>query len=256
LAHEMGHYVAGRIHGVAVSPPHFIPLPFSLLGTMGAVISMSGRIRSRDALLDVGASGPIAGMVLALPLLIYGVLESPVEPLDMSQPILLEGHSLLYEAVLFALKGPFPPGHDITLTPTALAAWAGLFVTMLNLLPFGQLDGGHISYALVGPRQDRISRWMVRLLPLLALGVSAFYGLRSYLAGEHASVIEGNAYAGVPWLVWGVLLLLMARYSGYEHPPTDDDTLSPGRRAVAIGCIVLFALLFMPAMLRSFDGSQ
>ena len=135
LAHEFGHFFAGRYHRVDVSPPYFIPIPFFLLGTLGAVIQIRERIRSRNALLDIGAAGPLAGLAVALPVIIYGIATSPVEPLPEG-PYMLEGRSLLYLGLLSWLKGPIPEGYDIMLTPTALAGWAGLLVTMINLLPF------------------------------------------------------------------------------------------------------------------------
>ncbi|MCA9543650.1 MAG: site-2 protease family protein, partial [Myxococcales bacterium] len=150
LAHEFGHYIAGRIHGVSISPPYFIPMPLVLLGTFGAVIRMRGRIRSRHALLDVGASGPLAGLAVALPVLAYGMWTSNIEPLPESGSFIIEGRSILYLGFLYALKGPIPEGHDIMLSPTAFAGWAGLLVTMINLIPVGQLDGGHVAYALFG----------------------------------------------------------------------------------------------------------
>ena len=148
----------------------FIPVPFFLLGTMGAVIQIRERIRSRNALLDIGAAGPLAGMVVAVPIVAYGIAASPVEPLPDAN-YMIEGRSLLYLAMLHGIKGEIPAGYDIMLTPTALAGWAGLLVTMINLLPFGQLDGGHVAYALWGPRQDRVSQIVIRLLPVLAVTV-------------------------------------------------------------------------------------
>lgn len=252
VSHEMGHYVAGRIHRVDTSPPYFIPMPLSLLGTMGAVIKMRGRIRSRDALLDIGASGPLAGMVVALPVLLYGLHQSPVEPLTLTGAYIMEGHSIFYVAALYLVKGPIPEGYDIMLSPCALAGWAGLLVTMINMIPFGQLDGGHVAYALFGERQDRLSKRMIWLLAALAIVVSLGYGIPSVMAGDPDYIQTGNFYAGVPWLVWAGMLLLMRRYGGSDHPPTDDNVLSPKRRIIAGGTLVLFLLLFMPSMVRSF----
>ncbi len=256
LAHELGHYIAGRIHKVDISPPFFIPLPISLLGTMGAVIRMRGRIRSRNALLDIGASGPLAGMAFALPILIYGIISSPVEALPgrgESATLILEGHSILYKALLFTLKGSFPEGHDISLTSTALAGWAGLLVTMINLIPFGQLDGGHVSYALLGKRQDQVSKRMLIALPILALIVGAYFGGQTFLDGGTQTLVLRDALAGVHWLVWGVVLFGMTRLAGTsDHPPTDDDELSPGRRRVAIFTMLLFLVLFMPSWIREY----
>lgn len=253
LSHEMGHYIAGRLHRIDISPPYFIPMPFMLLGTMGAVIRMRGAIRSRNALLDVGAAGPLAGMVVALPVLVYGIATSPVTPLPSrtaETQLILEGHSLLYEALLYLLKGPIPEGSDISLTSTALAGWAGLLVTMINLVPFGQLDGGHVAYALLGPRQDKLARWVPRLLPLVAVATGAWYGGKAMLARLPWETVATEALAGWHWLLWAVVLRLMVRVSGWSHPPTEDATLSPGRRWVARFTLALFVLLFMPSWVR------
>ena len=249
LAHEFGHFFAGRYHRIDVSPPYFIPVPFFFLGTMGAVIQIRERIRTRNALLDIGAAGPLAGMVVAIPVLIYGISSSPIEVLP-ERDYIIEGRSLFYLALLFWLKGPIPEGYDIMLTPTALAGWAGLLVTMINLLPFGQLDGGHVAYALWGRRQDRYSRAVIRALPLLALVVSVAYGLPTYLSGVRGDRLVYDATAGVNWLVWAAVLWLLTRATGADHPPTEDEALSPRRRVVGLATLSLFALLFMPAWLR------
>lgn len=249
LAHEFGHFFAGRYHRVDVSAPYFIPVPFFLLGTLGAVIQIRERIRSRDALFDIGAAGPLAGMAVALPVIIYGIATSPVEPLT-DAPYLLEGRSLLYLGLLGLLKGPIPEGYDIMLTPTALAGWAGLLITMINLLPFGQLDGGHVAYALLGPRQDRNSRIILRLLPLLAIVVSLAYGLPTYLEGVRGDRLVYDASAGMHWLVWAIVLWGLTRATGPGHPPTEDGQLSPRRRIVAYLTLSLFVILFMPSWIR------
>jgi len=249
LAHEFGHFFAGKYHRVDVSPPFFIPVPFFLLGTMGAVIQIRERIRSRNALLDIGAAGPLAGMAVALPVVAFGLATSPVQPLPEG-PYILEGRSVLYLALLGLLKGPIPDGYDVMLTPTALAGWAGLLVTMINLLPFGQLDGGHVAYALLGPRQNRISRRVLHLLPLLAILVSAVYAIRSYLDGLRGDALMSDVAAGSHWLVWALVLWLLTRTTGPGHPPTEDDQLSSRRRVVGWLTLSLFALLFMPSWIR------
>ena len=249
MAHEFGHFFAGRYHRVDVSPPYFIPVPFFLLGTLGAVIQIRERIRSRNALLDIGAAGPLAGMVVAVPVVIYGIATSPVEALP-DAPYLLEGRSLLYLGLLNWLKGPIPPGYDIMLTPTALAGWAGLLVTMINLLPFGQLDGGHVAYALLGERQDQLSRKLLRSLPVLALVVSAAYGVPAYLDGIRGDKLIYDAAAGMHWLVWAVVLWFLTRATGPDHPPTEDSEVSPRRRLVGWFTLSLFVLLFMPSWIR------
>jgi len=249
LAHEFGHFFAGQYHRVDVSPPYFIPVPFFLLGTLGAVIQIREQIRSRNALLDIGAAGPLAGMAVALPVVIYGIASSPVEPLPEAT-YMLEGRSLLYLGLLSWLKGPIPQGYDIMLTPTALAGWAGLLVTMINLLPFGQLDGGHVAYALLGSRQDQLSRRLLRFLPLLAVIVSATYGIPSYIDGVRGDQLMYDVMAGMHWLVWAFVLWMLTRATGPSHPPTEDTCVSPRRRVVGWLTLSLFVLLFMPSWIR------
>jgi membrane-associated protease RseP (regulator of RpoE activity) len=251
VTHELGHYVAGRLHGVDISPPYFIPMPITLFGTMGAVIRQRGRIASNDALLDVGASGPLAGMCVALPVLVYGVATSSIVPVpSIGDDAILEGHSILYEIVLRAVHGTIPAGMDIFLTPTAFAGWAGLLVTMINLVPVGQLDGGHVAFALFGERQNRYSRFVLAALPVTSLLAGAWYGAHAWLAGLRGEHLTNALRAGEHWMVWFVVLLLLGRMSGFEHPPAGNTPLSPGRRAVAIGTLLLFVLLFMPAAIR------
>jgi membrane-associated protease RseP (regulator of RpoE activity) len=248
LAHEFGHYFAARIRRVPASPPYFLPMPFSPFGTWGAVIAMPARITSRRALLEIGAAGPLAGLVVAIPLLIYGLRLSPVKP--MVPGSLLEGQCLLYLLLKRLVVGPIPEGHDVFLHPIAFAGWAGLFVTMINLLPHGQLDGGHIAYALLGPRQDRVGRW-VRWATLPVF----LYNLLTQLWALRRGGFSGDALATAAsnstfWLVWFGILTLMMRLGGPEHPPTDPgEELGPARTAVAVLCLLLFLALFMPSPL-------
>lgn len=255
LTHELGHYVAGRLHGVDLSPPHFIPMP-TAFGTLGAIIRMRARITRRDALLDVGAAGPLAGLVVAIPVLIYGLATSEVKPMTpraIDATVLLEGHSILYELLLFVIHGPMPEGHDVFLTSTALAGWAGLLLTLINLVPFGQLDGGHIAYALFGARHERLSRVVLISLPVIGVGVGLAYGLPTLLAKEPWDFVLRDFAAGMNWIVWGLVLTVLARVGGgIAHPPTDDGELSPGRRRIAWLCLVLFVLLFMPSWMRTY----
>ncbi len=157
VTHELGHYVLARRHRVPASLPMFVPFP-NQLGTMGAVISMHP-IGSRNALVDIGAAGPLAGLLLAIPITAVGLALSPVEPLTPGGLPRRPLYSFLKRVVC----GPIPHGYDVQLHPVAFAGWTGLFMTMLNLLPVGQLDGGHITYAL-GPRADRWSRWFIYAL--------------------------------------------------------------------------------------------
>jgi len=250
LAHELGHYFAARIHRVPASLPLFVPMPLPPLGTMGAVILMPGQIKSRNALLDIGAAGPLAGLCVALPVLIYGIATSPVGP-EPTSTYFVEGRSLLYAGLLYAIKGPIPEGHDILLTPTAFAGWAGLLVTMLNLIPSLQLDGGHVAHALLGDKQERISAAVRKLLFPLGVGVMLYFGSAAYLAGVRGESLWIEAQVGMQWLVWGVLLYFMARRGEREHPPTEGEPLSPARKWIARITLALFVLLFMPAWLRT-----
>lgn len=247
IAHEMGHYVAGKIHDVDISPPYFIPMPIFLLGTMGAVIRMRGRIETRNALLDIGAAGPLAGMVVAIPVLLYGLAISRVAVTPLHGDVFIEGRSVLYLGMLWLTKGTIPAGYDIWLSPTAMAGWAGLLVTQINLIPVGQLDGGHVAYALFGDKQDTYSRWVHRALPVVGVVVSLAYVIPAMLDGEVGEQLMGEAMAGMHWVVWALVLAGLLRFSGQEHPPTGPAPLSRGRKAVAIGTLLLFLLLFMPS---------
>jgi membrane-associated protease RseP (regulator of RpoE activity) len=251
LAHELGHYFAARIHGVDASLPYFIPMPYALIGTFGAVIRMRGAIRTRAALFDIGAAGPLAGLAVTLPVLIYGIMHSEVQQLDPNQTYLVEGRSLLYLGLLHLLKGPIPEGSDIMLHPTASAGWAGLLITMINLVPVGQLDGGHVAYALFGSEQDRYSRWMRRALLVIAIAISSSSALIAWQQRSQTATIGSAALAGVHWLVWWLVLTLMARFMGDQHPPTEPSTLSPTRRVLAWFTLSLFVLLFMPTWIST-----
>ncbi len=242
LTHELGHYFAARLHKVPASLPFFIPLPLlSPFGTMGAVIGMSGRIKSRNALLDIGAAGPLAGLLVAIPVILYGLRSSPVLPVP--EDGIQEGQCLLYMALKRAALGPIPDGHDVFLNGPAFAGWVGLFVTMLNLVPVGQLDGGHIAYALFGDKQNRYARIVHgSMLGMFLLNLARFLppALR---AGEGVGNAVGNS---ISWLVWFVLVHLLGRLGGKDHPPTEPGELSPVRRGVAVLSLVVFVLLFMP----------
>jgi membrane-associated protease RseP (regulator of RpoE activity) len=265
LTHEFGHYFAARHHGVPASLPYFIPLPLlSPFGTMGAVISMPERIRSRNALLDIGAAGPLAGLVVALPVLVVGLAQSPVQPITGEG--LQEGQSLLYLLLKRIVLGPIPPGHDVFLTPLAFAGWSGLFVTALNLIPIGQLDGGHVLYALLGPRANRVARALHYGLLLAFVGNVATFELPLVARHGLGAVASALAHPSSPlgeevlrglsnsmfWLVWFGLLHLLRRLTGGYHPPTEEGELTPGRRAIAILSLVLFALLFMPTPMSTY----
>ncbi len=248
VCHEFGHWIAARIHRVPASLPYFIPMPFVLFGTFGAIITMPERIRSRSALLDIGAAGPLAGMIVAIPTLIIGLTLSEVRPMSVTG-YTQEGQSILYWLLKRITLGPMPEGHDVFLHPTAFAGWGGLFVTMINLLPWGQLDGGHIAYALWGNDQHRIARWLrLSLLGLFAYNVAIFVG-PVWLGKSSMSWTEAISNSTF-WLFWFIITGVMARLSGgADHPPCEPGPLSPSRRWIAAGSLLLFLLLFMPTPL-------
>ena len=262
LCHEMGHYVAARIHHVPASLPYFVPLPPSigLFGTMGAVILQS-RTSDRRKLIDIGAAGPLAGLVVAIPVLVYGLHLSPVGPVEGG---LQEGNSLLYAMLKRLVCGMWLPdrGIDVNLHPIAFAGWAGLFVTMLNLIPISQLDGGHVAIAFFGNNYGRVSQLLRKLLLPLAVVVT----IAVYFTTAHELARAGLTGrlspwaiaipAGLQWLVWYVMLGLLRRLSGgIDHPPVDDRPL-PGSRAILFGTVVIcFVLIFMPVPLRTNVGA-
>ena len=226
-AHELGHYFAARYHKVPVTLPYFIPLPFvSFIGTMGAFIRLKGPVKNRRALLDVGVAGPLAGLVFALPILWYGLATSDVGPLPAGG-YMLEGNSILYAAMKIGVFGRFlPEGNmDVQLNDIAWAGWVGLLVTGLNLIPLGQLDGGHTAYVLFGKRAKQFF-WPI-LIGLLGLAL---------LTGA------------TMWLVWIVLLYFLGRT--HAEPLDDVTDLDPRRRAIAIFTLVLFLLVFVPIPLQ------
>lgn len=250
VTHEFGHWIQAKRHGVEASFPFFLPLPIpGGIGTLGAVISMRGRIRTRDALLDIGASGPLAGMLVAIPVLIIGLKLSVVQPIPLHGTD--EGQSLLYLALKRVVLGPIPDGYDVFLHPTAFAGWVGLLLTMLNLIPVGQLDGGHVAYALFGPKQDRYSRIIHRSMLFIFAGVALYSVTKAWRASLRGREdLIGAVMTGQHWFVWWLLLALLTRFTNFqEHPPTEDSELSRGRRIVAWATLLLFALIFMPVPL-------
>ncbi len=234
LAHEFGHYLTARRLGLPATLPYFVPLPFPLspLGTMGAIIRMKGPMRSRKTLLAVGAAGPLAGFIVALPFLVWGLAHSSVGPFDpltgLGIPpngIFLEGNSLLYAGLKFLMFGQFLPGggQDVLLDPVAFSAWAALLVTAINLIPAGQLDGGHIAYALLGEKARRLT-WATLMVTLLM----------------------GFFWQG--WWLWSLLIW----FFGQQHAaPLDDITpLTARQRVLAVVTLIVFVLTFIPVPMR------
>jgi membrane-associated protease RseP (regulator of RpoE activity) len=254
LCHELGHYLVGRRHGVDISLPYFIPVPPPItLGTLGAVIRMREPIRDRNALFDVGAAGPIAGLIVAVPLLVIGLLLSPVAPIQHVPDVRIEGNSVFYALLKHAVFGLWlPDGEiDVQLHPLASAAWVGLLITMINLMPIGQLDGGHIARAALGDAHERWSRRLHVGLLGLALAVGAVMFRTAWSAYHSVSgALSYAAYGALPWLVWAVLLSWMRWQAGEYHPPVDDVPLDRRRRVCAIVMLLIFFLIATPVPFR------
>ncbi|MBI5935993.1 MAG: site-2 protease family protein [Chloroflexi bacterium] len=246
LAHEFGHYLMSRRHKTAATLPYFIPLPFSLLGTMGAFIQMQAIPKNKRVLFDIGVAGPLAGMVIAIPVLFLGLTMSELGSVLPDPNGFLEGNSLLYLLAKYIVFGQFLPappdlsglpllqhwlqyfftgkpvpfgGVDVFIHPVALAGWAGLLVTALNLIPVGTLDGGHITYAMFG---DKIRK----AYPFI-LGVLAAMG-----------------FVWSTWWFWAALLFFLGRV--HAEPLDLITELDPRRRAVGALAIVIFILVFSP----------
>ncbi|HUS29949.1 MAG TPA: site-2 protease family protein [Kofleriaceae bacterium] len=253
LCHEAGHYVVGRMHGEDVSLPYFIPMPpFLTLGTLGAVIRMRTPIRDRKKLFDVGAAGPVAGLVVAIPLLLVGLSLSDVGPIPKDSAI--EGNSILYALLKYATFGRWLPGDniDVHLHPMALAAWVGLLVTMINLMPIGQLDGGHIARAALGQSHEKWSQRLHVALPVIGASVGTAMLVVAHNAGKGWSESIKYASSGViPWMIWTLMLGWMRRSAGEYHPAVDDEPLSGWRRAAAVGMLLLFITILTPVPWRS-----
>lgn len=258
LAHEFGHYLAARFHGTAVTLPYFIPLPFSQLGTMGAFIQLKEPPKNKRILLDIGLAGPLAGFIVAVPLLVLGLALSPVDRLPAYIPsdevLGLEGNSILYLLLKYLVHGEWLPmpvtfgengellywlrffftgkplplgGLDVHLHPVAWAGWAGLLVTALNLIPAGQLDGGHVLYVLLGRRARNFLPYILVLLGILGLFWSG-------------------------WWLWVFLIFFLGRI--HAEPLDQITQLDSSRKALAILGLVLFLLLFTPIPLQLVYG--
>jgi membrane-associated protease RseP (regulator of RpoE activity) len=220
IVHEMSHYLASRVHKVPSTLPFFIPAP-SIIGTFGAVIRMKGAIWDRRALLDIGASGPIGGFLLALPALTFGLTLSKIVPGGGGEAGLILGDSLLMVLLERLVLGDLPMDADIILHPIAFAGWIGMFVTSLNLLPVGQLDGGHIAKALYPDHFDVIARIV------------------------HFSLIIMGIFFWEGWLIWALLLFFI----GVRHPPVllPHISLDDRRRKIGYYALAIFILTFVPA---------
>ena len=243
VTHELGHYFMSRHHKTPASLPYFIPFPFSPLGTMGAAIIMRGIPKNKRVLFDIGIAGPIAGLVVAIPVLFFGLSLSTLGSIDPNPNSFIEGNSLLYlfaKYVTFGqlLPAPVEPqgflywlqyfftgrpipfgGLDVFIHPIAFAGWAGILVTALNLIPVGTLDGGHIIYALLGEKARKAFPFIIALLIVLGISWST-------------------------WWLWAALLFWLGRVNA--QPLDQITTLDPARRLIAYTMIIVFILVFMP----------
>jgi membrane-associated protease RseP (regulator of RpoE activity) len=214
MTHELSHYFMSRKHNVQATLPYFIPAP-SIIGTFGAIIKMKPPIPDRRSLIDIGASGPIGGFIIAVIAAVIGLSLSEVKPSGELQGGLAFGSSLLFSFLTELVLNVDPGKYDILLHPVAFAGWIGLLVTSLNLLPIGQLDGGHIVYALFGDRHSIISKSMIPVL--LVMGVTFWIG----------------------WIVWAFIMYVL----GYHHPPVVYPFIELDRNRKLIGWISLFIFI-------------
>jgi len=219
LSHELSHYFTSKKHGIKATLPYFIPAP-TIIGTFGAFIKMKSPIVTRKALIDIGASGPIAGFIISVLATIIGLQMSEVVPIAKTRGVLNLGDSILFSFLAKLVLGVTPADSDILLNPVAFAGWIGLFVTSINLIPVGQLDGGHIAYALLGEKQIRLS--FLLILVMVSLGLLLWEG----------------------WFVWAVLLLIL----GLRHPPVIywEIPLDYKRKFIGWLALVIFVLTFIP----------
>jgi membrane-associated protease RseP (regulator of RpoE activity) len=225
--HELGHYYACRYYDVDASLPYFLPFPLSIIGTFGAFIKIREPIPAKRMLFDIGIAGPIAGFVVTVPALFIGVAMSHVVRIPEGFVGYELGEPLLFKLTTMVLWGTVPDGYSLNLHPMAFAAWFGMLATALNLFPIGQLDGGHISYAVLGPRSVYVT--------MLTFAIAAV------LAYFHSS-----------WIVWTFVLALMLFTFGPRHPRVFDEhvPLDRSRIALSVAAFVIFVLCFTPAPLE------
>src|SRR4030043_1273869 len=227
LGHEMGHYLVSRRYGIRATLPFFLPFPFSPFGTLGAVIRMESATSSRKALFDIGIAGPFTSLCLSIPAIMIGLTLSQMIPAtQLKEGTIRLGDPFLFQILQRLGMGGVPDNYDVLLHPIGYAGWVGLFVTALNLLPVGQLDGGHIAYALFGRRS--------RIVFLFAIATMAFITI----------------FHNPGWLLLLILIILF----GFRHPPPlDDETpLDWKRRLMGILAFVAFFLSFTPSPFPQF----
>jgi membrane-associated protease RseP (regulator of RpoE activity) len=228
--HELGHYYACRYYDVDASLPFFIPAPLPLTGTLGAFIRIREPIPTKRMLFDIGIAGPIAGFVVAVPTLLLGLWMSTVVALPDDVGLLSLGEPLLFQGAAWAVWGTLPEGTSINMHPMAFASWFGLLATALNLFPIGQLDGGHIAYAVLGRRSSHLTLAMVGVAIVLA-------------------------YFSTSWVVWTGLMVVMLLMFGRHHPRTfdEDEPLDRTRVTLAFVALAMFVLCFTPAPIEPME---
>jgi membrane-associated protease RseP (regulator of RpoE activity) len=228
--HELGHYFACRYYDVDASLPFFIPVPFLLTGTMGAFIRIREPIPQKHMLFDIGIAGPLAGFAVAVPALFIGMAMSHVARVPAGFTGVELGEPLLFKLAAWLLWGAQPDGYSLNMHPIAFAAWFGMLATALNLFPIGQLDGGHISYAVLGRRSTYVT--------FIMLGVAV-----------------GLAYFAASWIVWTVLMIAMLFMFGPRHPRVFDEhvPLDRTRLILALVALAIFIVCFTPAPIRPLD---
>jgi membrane-associated protease RseP (regulator of RpoE activity) len=228
--HEMGHYVACRYYDVDASLPFFIPAPLPLTGTLGAFIRIRELIPTKRMLFDIGIAGPIAGFAVAVPALFIGLAMSHVVRVPPDFTGVELGEPLLFKLASTLLWGTPPDGYSLNLHPMAFAAWFGLLATALNLFPIGQLDGGHISYAVLGRRSSQVT--------LATVGV-----------------VIALSYFAMSWRVWTALMIVMLFTFGRHHPRTIDEDvpLDRARMILAVVALVMFIVCFTPAPIEPME---
>ncbi len=224
--HELGHYLACRYYDVDASLPFFLPVPITLTGTLGAFIRIREPIPYKRWLFDIGIAGPIAGFLVAVPALFIGISLSHVVPLQPDAGLFL-GEPLLLKAASWVFWGSLPDTQTLVLHPVGFAAWFGLLATSLNLFPVGQLDGGHISYAVLGKRSTYVTIAMIGVAIVLS-------------------------YRSASWIVWTVMITGMLFAFGVRHPPVIDEDvpLDRRRKILAVVAAIIFALCFTPAPIQ------
>lgn len=226
LGHELGHFLACRYYNVDATLPYFIPAP-TLIGTMGAFIRIRSPITKKQQLFDIGIAGPLVSFILSLPAVVFGLSLSKAVPSLPEGECLMFGDPLLLKFVGNILFRGIPEGYDIVPHPIAFAGWVGILVTALNLFPVGQLDGGHVIYAIFGKKSLKLSPYF--------LGIFILMGI----------------FFWIGWFVWALLIYLL----GLRHPHIYDEEnqLSPSRRLLGVLALIIFILSFTPEPIMGFN---